>query len=331
MPSANVDVCDDPPMADGPGLFVRAAFAAGCLLVPAVCGELWIPHDDPPPLDPLLAVGWLPLVLLVAGAFAVLHRPKVGAALGTAGACFGVLGDRLRLQPELIWLVVVGITILLGHRWAASAATSVVVVTAAAWAVASTAAGPRFGRVGLVPGRAIPIDRPTVVGVAVVAALLVGGQLWSRTRSRAIVGLAALVAVLGALVVGERPSWTVWGFSAGLVLLDQRRESFDGRRVGAAMAVGVVGLSLAGAIGVLDPGSSMQLYTTIATRAEVCSPAGTCRPAGLEERDTFGVYLPATRSVFVRRFRATCDGGQTLVVSEPAWPDRRRLSVWPCP
>jgi hypothetical protein len=127
------------------------ALALGCAGMVATSWPLWSVRTAPPPVAPMVAMGLVPLVLLVVGAGAAVVWPRPGASVMVVGLLAGVASDRLRVQPEAVWLGAVALAVIVDRIWLAVVATAGTVALAALWAAASTFAGNRDIRSGLMP------------------------------------------------------------------------------------------------------------------------------------------------------------------------------------
>lgn len=322
---------NDPPVGPAPTRWCSAALTIGGLGMVLTSWPLWSVRSVPPLLAGVVALGLLPALLVAVGAVLAGVWPRPAAAAVLLGLVGGVLSDRLRMQPEVVWLLALALAVAAQQVWLALAATMASVALAAGWASLSTLAGNRVVRAGLTPGRPVAVDEAALLVGSVLLVGLVGLVVTTRTRRTATTMLAAALLGLGVLAAPVRPGWLVWATSAAIVLWGARVTTPRPVRLAVTTSLLVVGLSGSWAVGVLDAGSAMHLYSSVAARADRCSPMGRCSPLGIEVHRQLHVYVPAQAAVYKDLFRRTCRTGEWLVISEPVGVGRPRLWAGRCP
>lgn len=290
---------------------------------------LWRPYHQPPDVLKVVETGWLPLALVMLGCAGILISRSHGALVVLLGIVVGVLSDRARLQPEIVWFGAVSFGLALRIRWLPVAAVGAVLAQAGVWALVSLGTGTRLDRWELEPGRPVEVD-PSILGGAAVLALLLGSITVVNNRPRwSACGVVLALVVLAGAAAFVRPSWAVWAAASAVVAWDQRVEWMPRK----ALAAGFVTIAASWggwAMGFLDAGTTMQLYSTVAARAEVCDEFGACESFGRSIAHETDAYLPAQRAVFVSFFAEGCARGEWLVVTEPLTIRGRQLSAYGC-
>lgn len=314
-----------------PWRWTERALALGTMGVVVSTPGLWLDRQGPPAVLALWRLGVAPAVIVMLGAAVVLKRPRLGAVVLLGGLLGGVMSDRLRLQPEIVWFGAVAVGVAARSRVIVLSGTAAALGLAALWAWVSTLAGTRSGRSGLTPGRPVDLDERLVVAGAMLFALVAAGLLFRRTRWAATVGATPIMVSLGALAARDRPTWLIWAVAVGVVLFERRRDQDRAPAVAGVAAAFTIGAAALWGFGLVDAGSAMHLYSTVAARADVCSPVGACRPFGPEVHRTTGAHVPAQASVYRALFRETCRSGDWLVIAEPLTLEGRRPWAGRCP
>ena len=320
---------------------VAAAAQAATLVI---TWELWAGRRDPPNLPAVAALGdvdWR-LPLLVLAAVAAL-RPRLGAPLFVAGLGGAVLGDQMRLQPEVLSLAFLMLVPALGASGRAVARWHLGALWL--WAGLNKALSIGWSSVGAgaIAGYLdLPSLRP-LVGIALpVAEVLLGlSVLWRRAWPvTAAAGAALHVGIFVALssLFGDwNPAVWPWNLAlayAAFHLFGPAAPMTATPAVARAVAVVLVAYPALFYVGAVDAYLAHNVYAANGATARVCDgDRQRCSAELFTTIDDLGVPVPPQPRLFRQVFDETCEPGSVLriVGRRTRFDDPPTIVDRPCP
>ncbi len=323
---------DQRPGWPGPGgldarSYATCAVSAGAQLVTLlVTWPLWHERRDPanlPVVDTLAGVPWgVPLLLAT---LLAIWRPRFGGPAFLALYGLAVLGDQVRIQPEVLSLGLLMTLPALGPS--GRAASRWLLAATWLWAGLNKAlslAWPTVGAAFIAGVYDRPGARVAIAWIVPLWEIALGiGAMVPRAWRATAVGAAALhvgiLLTLSPLLAGVNAS--VWAWNAALAIVAvllfwvPRPEPLLATTPVRLAALGLLATPLLFYGGAIDAYLSHHLYTYDTPTAVRCEPDGGCRT---ETFDTFGsldVAFPPEARLFRAAFEADCVPGSHLDVT----------------
>lgn len=305
----------------------RIACALALVATYVVTWDLW--HDrSAPPLVPLVDVASeLPFGIgLVGAALVAIRFPRAGASVHAALLLVALLGDQLRIQPEVASLALLLLALGFGPRLEAIGRWHLTALWTWAGLTKLLSAGWTFGGAGFIARSAgVPGQRAVVVVVLPLAELGLGLLSASR-RTWWLVRIAAPMLHVGIVGVLYRADWNhaVWPWNLALALVapvlfrpslaDRPRPPRRDLAVAAVAAVLVLepaGFYVGDGLG--HPYLQHHLYSSDVPTAVRCAD-GACTPT-FDTWDALEVPVPPWPRTFRDWFEQDCRPGETLQIT----------------
>ena len=315
-----------PDRADRRARLACAAAATAQLVTLAVTWPLWRERDDPanlPLVDAFAEVPWgVPLVLAAALA---LWRPRLGGPAFLALYALTVLGDQVRIQPEVLSL---GLLMTLPAFGPSGRAVSRWLLAATwLWAGLNKALSlgwPTVGAAFIADAYDRPDARVLVAWIIPLWEIALGfgamvPRAWRATAVGAVALHVGILVTLSPLFAGVNAS--VWAWNAALAIVAvllfrvPHPEPMLATTPVRLAALGLLATPLLFYGGAIDAYLSHHLYTYDTPTAVRCEPDGGCRT---ETFDTFGsldTAFPPEARLYRAAFQADCVPGSYLEVT----------------
>lgn len=303
------------------------AVAAGAQLVTlAVTWPLWRERTDPANLPVVEAFAGVPWGAPLAGAaILALWRPRVGGPAFLTLYGLAVLGDQVRIQPEVLSL---GLLMTLPAFGPSGRAVSRWLLAATwLWAGLNKALSLGWPTVGAAfiadaydrPGARVAIAWLVPLGEIALGLGAMVPRAWRATAVGAVALHVGILVTLSPLFAGVNAS--VWAWNAALAIVAvllfwvPRPEPMLATTPVRLAALGLLATPLLFYGGAIDAYLSHHLYTYDTPTAVRCEPDGGCRT---ETFDTFGsldVAFPPEARLYRAAFLADCVAGSSLDVT----------------
>ena len=306
--------------ADSSGASVAAVAAAALGATIVITWDLWRSRDGIPNLP---AVSWLAGpgwgVPLLVGCLLAALRPRVGGLVFVAVLAAAILGDQLRLQPEIVSLTV----LLVAPAFGATGRSIARWHLAALWLWAGlhkvlSVGWPRVGAGEIAGYVDLPSLRPAIaVALPAVEIALGLSVFWRRAWPvTAVVGAALHIGIFVTLspLLGD---WNAAVWPWNLALAVAARQLFGQPERSDRLARGVAIAFLASPalfyVGAIDTYLAHNLYAANAATAHVCrGEPPQCSAAAFRTIDDLDVPMPPEPRLFRQLFDEICEPGSTL-------------------
>lgn len=323
---------DQRPRWPGPGGLDARSYAScavsgvALLITLAVTWPLWRERDDPanlPVVDTLAGPPWGPPLVLAT--LVALWRPRFGGPAFLGLYALAVLGDQLRIQPEVLSLGLLMTLPAFGPSGRAVARW----LLAAMWLWAGlnkalSLGWPTVGAAFIADAYDRPDARLVIAWLVPLGEIALGvgamvPRAWRATAAGAVALHVGILVTLSPLLAGVNAS--VWAWNAALAIVAlllfwvPRPEPLLATTPVRLAALGLLATPLLFYGGAIDAYLSHHLYTYDTPTAVRCEPDGGCRT---ETFDTFGsldIAFPPEARLFRAAFEADCVAGSYLDVT----------------